>query len=82
MASVQVKNDFRATCSLLEDARKASAERHQRPAEVLPFSESRLYSLASGQSLTGPPAASGDLYIGHGAANSASARVFAIKSRR
>ncbi|MGB8496356.1 MAG: hypothetical protein WCE53_18315 [Candidatus Acidiferrum sp.] len=82
VASVQVKNDFRATCSLLEDAWKAMCERHEQLAQVLPFSESRLYSLASGASLTGPPAASGDLYIGHGAANSASARPFAIKSRR
>jgi hypothetical protein len=81
LASTQVKNDFRAACSLLEDAWETMSRLHEQLAQVLPFPETCRLSLSSGASVTGPPAPSGDFYIGHAAANSA-ASPFAIKRRR
>lgn len=82
LASTQVKTDFMATCSLLEDAWETMCKRHEQLAQVLPFSELLHLSLSSGASVTGPPAPSGDFYIGRAAANSAIARPFAIERRR
>lgn len=82
LASTQVKNDFKAVCSLLEDAWETMCKRHEQLAQVLPFPEMPHLSLSSGASLTGLPAASGDLYVGHAGTSSAIARPFAIQRRR
>jgi len=82
LAETQVKSDFRATCSLLEDAWETMCKRHEQLAQVLPYSQKFPFPLASGANVAGPPAASGDVYIGEDAANSPTARRFTIKSRR
>lgn len=81
LASTQVKNDFMATCSLLEDACETMCKRHEPLTQVLPSFRSLRPSLSSSASLAGPPAASGDFYIGHSAANSA-IPPFGIKIRK
>ena len=82
LASTQVKKDFRETCSLLEDAWETMCDRHEQLTEVLPFSRTLPFPLTSGASLAGPPAPSGDFYIGSDATNSAIAKPFRIRSRR
>jgi hypothetical protein len=81
LASAQVKNDFRATCSLLEDAWETMCKRHEQLRQVLPFPEMLDSSLTSVGSLAGPAAASGDFYIGRRAPNSVIAMPFAVKTR-
>lgn len=63
-ASDQVKDDFRATCSRLEDAWRAMCERYEHLQEKSPIFVMATPLVVPDGSLLGPPAPSGDFYIG------------------
>jgi hypothetical protein len=82
VAAVQLKSDYRATCSALEDVWKKMSEEYDKLILIPRF----LTDLSSGSgssyiNVSGPPPASGAFYIGEELAGKPSPKRFRVRSQ-